>query len=602
MLNENVGILERECEDGPLVISTLAQLPLKVAETYRKPDAFKFKRNREWVQLSHDEFLRCVEELFFALRAFGVQRGDRVAIMSENRVEWAIIDFAVLSVGAITVPIYPTLSGAQVAALLADSQPVVVFVSTAALLQKMHIGNPQFTARYVVTMDPEIEETAVLQLESLYQMGRQASYDYPGEFRRSVMAVNPEDVATIIYTSGTTGVPKGAMLTHRNLISNIAATRAVLPLLSNDVSLSFLPLAHIFQRHVDYASVDAGVTIAYAENLTAVQDDLLEVRPTFAAGVPRFFEKIYARIFSEVSRGPAIRRAIFEKAVRIGKESLRTGEHPLSWRAADRVVFQTIRYRLGGRMRFFISGGAALQKEIAEFFAAIGIPIFEGYGLTETSPVITLNGPGASRIGSVGKVVQSVEVRTAADGEILVRGESVMKGYFGMEKETADAFQGGWFHTGDIGEIDGDGFLKITDRKKDLIVTSGGKNVAPQPIECRLKLIPYFDNVVLVGDGRNFISALVVPNYEALVSLARVHKIKFNSPTDLARNQEIYNLVMAEIERRSTDLADYEKVRKIVFLGSQFTIDGGELTPTMKVRRLEIERKYKNDIDDLYAA
>jgi long-chain acyl-CoA synthetase len=265
-------------------------------------------------------------------------------------------------------------------------------------------------------------------------------------------------------------------------------------------------------------------------------------------------------------------------------------------------VFQTIRHRLGGRIRFFISGGAALQKEIAEFFAAIGIPIFEGYGLTETSPVITLNGPGATRIGSVGKAVRSVEMRIAPDGEILVRGESVMKRYFGMEKETAEAFEGGWFHTGDIGEIDADGFLKITDRKKDLIVTSGGKNVAPQPIECRLKLIPYFDNVVLVGDGRNFISALVVPNYDALAILARAHKIKFDNPTDLVRNDEIYNLVMAEIERRTTDLADFEKIRKIVFLGSQFTIDGGELTPTMKVRRPEIERKYKNVIDELYTA
>ena len=392
------------------------------------------------------------------------------------------------------------------------------------------------------------------------------------------------------------------MLTHRNLISNIAATRAVLPLFPEDTSLSFLPLAHIFQRHVDYASLDAGVTIAYAESVSAAQDDMLEVRPTFAAGVPRFFEKIYARIFSEVSRAPAIRRAIFEKAVRIGKDSLVTGQHALAWKAADRVVFQTIRHRLGGRIRFFISGGAALDKEIAEFFAAIGIPVFEGYGLTETSPVITLNGPGANRIGSVGKAVQSVEMRIAADGEILVRGQSVMKGYFGMERETVDAFQDGWFHTGDIGEIDADGFLKITDRKKDLIVTSGGKNVAPQPIECRLKLIPYFDNVVLVGDGRRFVSALVVPNYDALANLARAHKIKFDNPVDLAHNREIYNLVMAEIERRTTDLADFEKVRKIAFLGSQFTIDGGELTPTMKVRRLEVERKYKNDIDELYAA
>src|SRR5439155_11803734 len=255
--------------------------------------------------------------------------------------------------------------------------------------------------RYVVAFDQDVCDLGVVRLDSLYEVGRQSVFDSPSEFRQKVNAVEPDDVATIIYTSGTTGIPKGAMLTHRNLISNIAATRAVLPLFPEDTSLSFLPLAHIFQRHVDYASIDAGVTIAYAENMTAVQDDILEVRPTFAAGVPRFFEKIYARIFSEVSRGPAIRRAIFDKAVRVGKESLQTGQRTLAWKAADRVVFQMIRHHLGGRLRFFISGGAPLQKEIGEFFAAIGIPVFEGYGLTETSPVITLNGPGATRIGSV---------------------------------------------------------------------------------------------------------------------------------------------------------------------------------------------------------
>jgi long-chain acyl-CoA synthetase len=601
MLNENVGILERDGDDASLTTSTLARLPLKAAEIYRKPDAFKFKKNGQWMPLSHDEFLLHVEELFFALRAFGVRPGDRVAIMSENRVEWAIADFAALSAGAVTVPVYPTLSAAQVHVLLDDSRPSVVFVSTADLLRKLDIGNPAFSARYVVVMDPEIHEPGVLRLEALYETGRQASCDYPGEFRQSVMAVDAEDVATIIYTSGTTGIPKGAMLTHRNLMSNIAATRAVLPLFPHDCSLSFLPLAHIFQRHVDYASIEAGVTIAYAENLTAVQDDMLEVRPTFAAGVPRFFEKIYGRIFSEVSRGPAIRRAIFEKALRIAKESLQTGQHTLTWKAADRVVFQTIRDRLGGRIRFFISGGAALQKDICEFFTAIGIPVFEGYGLTETSPVIALNGPGATRIGSVGKGVRSVEMRIAPDGEILVRGESVMKGYFKREKDTAEALQGGWFHTGDIGEIDADGFLKITDRKKDLIVTSGGKNVAPQPIESRLKSIPYFENVAIVGNGRKFVSALVVPNYDALAGLARAHRINFENPVELAHDREIYDLVMAEIDRRTTDLADFEKIRKIMFLDSQFTIESGELTPTMKIRRMEIEKKYKNEINGLYA-
>jgi long-chain acyl-CoA synthetase len=602
MLNENVGILEGDRECTSSSICTLPRLLLRAAETYHKSNAFKFKLAGHWISVSHDEFLSRIEELLFGLKALGVTRGDRVAIISENRLEWAIADFAALCLGACTVPLYPTLSAAQVDLLLRDSQAAVVFAANGPLLEKVRDSSGGFSSRYVVAFENDVSQPGVIRLDALYELGRQSAVDYPGEFRQSALAVEPEDIATIIYTSGTTGTPKGVMLTHRNLISNIAATRAVLPLAPHDVSLSFLPLAHIFQRHVDYASLDAGCTIAYAENMTAVQSNFMDVKPTFAAGVPRFFEKVYGRIMSEVERGPAIRRAIFDKAVRVGKESLGAREHSLAWKAADHVVFQKIRERLGGRIRFFISGGAALQKEIGEFFAAIGVPIYEGYGLTETSPVITLNGPGSNHIGSVGRPVASVEVRIAADGEILVRGPSVMKGYFGMERETTEAFQGGWFHTGDIGEFDAEGYLKITDRKKDLIVTSGGKNVAPQPIECRLKMIPCFENVVLIGDGRKFVSALIVPNHEALAALARSHRITFSDPAELVNNREIYNLVMKEIEKHTQDLADFEKIRKIVFVSPQFTIDGGELTPTLKVRRSVIERKYKDAIDQLYAA
>jgi long-chain acyl-CoA synthetase len=326
------------------------------------------------------------------------------------------------------------------------------------------------------------------------------------------------------------------------------------------------------------------------------------VRPTFAAAVPRFFEKMHAHILWEISRGPAIRRAIFERALQIGREHLRDGAESLSHRAADCLIFGAIRRRLGGRIRLFISGGAALDKEIAEFFWAVGLPVYEGYGLTETSPVITLNGPGAVRIGSVGMAVGDQELRIADDGEILVRGSNVMKGYYKMRRETEEALEQGWFHTGDIGEMDPEGFLRITDRKKDLIVTSGGKNIAPQPIENRLKLIPYFENVVLIGDGRNFVSALITPNYEALTTYAREHGIAFGNAAELVRKQEIYDLAMREIERHSQDLSDFEKVRKIAFLDKQFSIDDGELTPTMKVRRFTIEKKYRAAIDQLYAA
>jgi long-chain acyl-CoA synthetase len=329
---------------------------------------------------------------------------------------------------------------------------------------------------------------------------------------------------------------------------------------------------------------------------------MIAVQPTFAAGVPRFFEKVYARIVSEVSGGPGVRRAVFEKSVQIGRDYVRTGQSSVAYRAADRVVFQKIRARLGGRIRFFISGGAALDKEIAEFFWAVGLKIYEGYGLTETSPVITLNGPGVVRIGSVGRVVGDQEIRIAEDGEILVRGSNVMKAYHHMERETAEALEGGWFHTGDTGEFDADGFLRITDRKKDLLITSSGKNVAPQPIENRLKLIPYFQNVVVIGDHRNFVSALIVPNYDALAAYARAHGIAFEDPAELTRKPEIYDLAMSEIDRRTQDLSAFEKVRKIAFLEKEFSIDGGELTPTLKVRRSTIEKKYQSAINRLYAA
>jgi long-chain acyl-CoA synthetase len=604
MLNEDSGILVSDRRPPAITVSTLPDLLLHSNRQHRKPDAFKFKRNGQWIDVSTDEFLLRVEELFFALHTLGLKAGDRVAIVSENRLEWAIADYAILCVGAITVPVYPTLSPPQIEALLLDSKPVIVFVSTADILKKVLPAIKATRMRYVVAFDAAIYQPGVMRIDALYELGRQSTYDCPGNFQRSAMAVKPDDIATIIYTSGTTGTPKGVMLTHRNLVSNILATRERLPIETGDVSLSFLPLSHIFQRHVDYALMLAGATTAYAQSVLTVAEDMREVRPTFAGGVPRFFEKVYARVLTEVSRSPAIGRTIFEKAVHIGLEHVRGGHRRLSlkYKAADRLVFRRIRAGLGGRIRFFISGGAALNKDIAEFFWAVGLPIFEGYGLTETSPVITLNGPRNVRIGSVGRLVGDQEIRIADDGEILVRGSNVTIGYYGMEYETREAMAGGWFHTGDIGTLDSEGFLQITDRKKDLIVTSSGKNVAPQPIENRLKLIPYFENVVVVGDHRNFVSALIVPNYDALAAYARAHNIEFTDPQELLQNTEIYEMAMTEIDRQTEDLSPFEKVRKIAFLEREFTIDGGELTPTLKVRRSAIEKKFESAIDRLYAA
>jgi len=395
----------------------------------------------------------------------------------------------------------------------------LVFISDLDLLDKGLTSRKRLPVlKYIVTFDPNVYQPGVMRFDTLCKIGRQGSVDCPGEFRRVVGRRRPEEVATIIYTSGTTGVPKGAMLTHANLVSNVLATSQVLPLDQSDVELSFLPLSHIFQRHVDYAAMHAGTTIAYAENMATVGDNLVEVHPTIAAGVPRFFEKLRLRVLTEIENGPRLQRRVFGWALRIGILAVRNGRRGSQDALAEQLVFRKIRERMGGRLRWFVSGGAALEREVAEFFFAIGIPVLEGYGLTETSPVITFNRPNGARIGTVGKTVGDVEVRIADDGEILVRGSNVMKGYFKKPAETAEILREGWFHTGDVGLFDAAGNLVVTDRKKDLIVTSGGKNVAPQPIENRLKLIPYFDNVVLIGDRRNFISALIAPNMAALTA------------------------------------------------------------------------------------
>jgi long-chain acyl-CoA synthetase len=600
MLNEDAGILLSDGETrASTAFSTIPGLLLHSLDQYRKPGAFKFKRDGHWIDVSSGEFLLRVEELFFALRTLGLGPRDRVAIISETRLEWAIADYAVLALGAATVPIYPTLSDAEMENLLRDSEPKFVFVSSFALLEKIWPALLHLPVRHVGAFNPGIYPAGVMSLDTLYEMGRKSAY--PGAFRDSALGVAPDELATIIYTSGTTGVPKGAMLTHRNLVSNILATAERLRVEMSDVSLSFLPLSHILQRHVDYACVHAGATIAYAESGGIVTDDMMDIQPTFAAGVPRFFEKMHARIVSEVSKGPAVLRMIFERAMLAGRERLRTDKVSLTYWAADRAVFQKIRARLGGKMRFFISGGAALNKDVAEFFWSVGLPIYEGYGLSETSPVIALNGPGSTRLGTVGRIVGGQEVHIAGDGEILVRGSNVMQGYYHRDAETAQALEGGWFHTGDIGELDADGFLTITDRKKDILVTSGGKKVAPQPIENRLRPIPYFENVLVVGDHRNFVSALIVPNYEALAAYARINRIPFENPVDLTRKPEIYDLAMKEIEARTQELASFEKIRKIGFLEKEFTIGGGELTPTLKVRRSAVEKKYEAAIDCLYA-
>jgi long-chain acyl-CoA synthetase len=582
---------------------TIPSLMLASADRASRPVAFRFKHNGDWVNVSSDEFAQHVQEMFHGLLALGCRPESRVAIISENRIEWAITDYAAQIAGAIVVPVYPTLSPAQMETVLTDCAPSLIFTSSLQLLEKV-IGMRKRlrSLKFLIAFDPKVYQPGVLRVETLYKTGRQSASEHPDAFRAAVAARKPDDIATIIYTSGTTGMAKGAILTHRNLVSNILATQQVLPMNSDDVELSFLPLSHIFQRHVDYAAFHAGVTIAYASDLAAVADDLPVVRPTFIAGVPRFFEKVRAKILTEVQRQTITRRTAFDWAFKHGVRAFRSGRRGAAFALADRLVFRKIKERLGGRLKWCASAGAPLEKEVAEFFFAIGVPVLEGYGLTETSPVVTLTPPDQVRLGSVGKPVGDVEIRIAADGEILVRGSSVTQGYWGKPRETEEAFGDGWFHTGDIGRLSPDGYLEITDRKKDLIITSTGRNVAPQRIESRLKLIPYFENIVVVGDRRSFLSALIVPNMDAMLAWARSQSIAFNDPVDLLARKEIHDLALREIEKKTTDLSDFERIRKIAFLENGFSVDSGELTPTLKLRRSIIENKFRDRINQLYAA
>jgi long-chain acyl-CoA synthetase len=590
---------------------TLCDVFYRSVETYRKPDHLRVKRDGAWRDISSDEYRRAVEEIAMGLDGLGIKAGERVAILSENRPEWAFADLATLALGAIDVPIYPTLSPAQILHLLNDSGARAIFVSGAALVEAVAAVRGQALGlAHVIAMEPT-SFANVLALDELRGRGRAALSADPGAVRRRAAEVKPGDVATIIYTSGTTGDPKGVMLTHDNLVSNVDACDSIVPELGPSEScLSFLPLCHVFERlGGHYLMLKHGATIAYAESMEKVPANLLEIRPSALLSVPRLYEKIFARVQEKVAADSAVGRRVFHWAVDVGRRALpdRLARRPsrgllhLELRLADALVFGKIRARTGGRLRLMVSGGAPLSPEIAAFFAAAGLPIQEGYGLTETSPVICANRPDSVRIGTVGPPVPGVEVKIAEDGEILTRGRHVMKGYFGKPEATAEAIDpDGWFHTGDIGMFDADGYLRITDRKKDLIVTSGGKKVAPQPIENHLKTSPFVAEIVLVGDKRRFPGALIVPRFEPLEAWAREHGVGTASREELVRRPEVvahYERLVAEM---TPHLAQFERIKKIALLPREFSLEGGELTPTLKVKRKVIEQRYKDVIDRLY--
>jgi long-chain acyl-CoA synthetase len=546
------------------------------------------------------------------LRELGIRDGDRVAILSENRPEWAIADYACLTARCTDVPIYPTLPARQIEYILRDSGAVALVVSSAAQLEKVLAIRERLPGlRHIVTLDAVgAGQEGVLGLDELLRCGRAAVARQP-EWRTHALAASPADLATLIYTSGTTGEPKGVMLTHGNIASNVTTCCRLFTFGDRDECLSFLPLSHIFERMFGhYSMFHAGVVINYAGGIDTVAADMQECRPTLMAAVPRLYEKIHARVLDSVRASPAPRRRIFAWARRVGEEwadrTLARAPIPpsllLTRHLADRLVFARLRARTGGRIRFFISGGAPLSAEIARFFYAAGMPILEGYGLTETSPVIAVNTDRHTKLGTVGLPIPGVEVRIADDGEIVTRGPNVMRGYYGKPAETAEALDAdGWFHTGDIGLIDAEGYLRITDRKKDLIVTAGGKNIAPQPIENLAKGSKYVSNVVMVGDRRPFPIMLVVPNPEPL----RVWAARRGLPADdlerLVGVPDVQLKVEREVRKMLRDLAQFEMPKKFLLLPRDFSVEGGELTPTLKVRRRVVEERHRAAIEALYA-
>ncbi len=589
-------------------VTTLGRLFLHSCRTHRKPDRMMVKRDGAWKSISTAEFETTVRRLSLGFQALGLKPGDRVALLSENRPEWVMADFAALTAGGVTVPIYTSLLPDQIRYIVGDSGATIVVCSDRDLLRKVEaIRSAIPSVEHVVLLEGEAPEGA-LAFSDVLDRGRRLDETSPGLFERSAEAVRPEDLASIIYTSGTTGIAKGVMLSHGNFVSNIKSLVSVVDFRSTDTALSFLPLSHVLERTAAFIFIHRGSTIAYAESIEAVAANLVEVRPHVVISVPRLFEKIYARIMDQVLAGSRLKRAIFVWALGTGKKYAAKviAREPvpkvLAFKRglARTLVFSKITARTGGRMRFFVCGGAPLSTDITEFFYALGLVILPGYGLTETSPVLTGSTFENYRFGTVGKAIPDVDLRIAEDGEILARGPNIMMGYYKNEADTREVMKDGWLHTGDIGRFDGDGFLIITDRKKDIIVTSGGKNVAPQPIESLIQSSPYIANAVVVGSTRRFISALIVPDFEKLESRARAEGIPFRDRTELCGRTEIVDLLLDEINRVTPDLASYERVKKIAVLDRDFEMGLGEITPTLKVKRNIVEQKYADLIEALY--
>jgi long-chain acyl-CoA synthetase len=577
-----------------------------------RPDALNYKRGGEWHSLSSEELTRRVHRVALGLHALGLRRGDHAGILSDSSPEWVIADLGCQFAGVVNVPIYPTLAPQQVCYIMEDSASLLLFVQDRAAYERVREALESCASlSTIVLMAGEAGGLpGVITLADLEARGAQLGGDKPGLLDELTGAVGADDLTTIIYTSGTTGEPKGVMLTHSNVVSNLVDTSERLAFRPDDVVLSVLPLSHVFERGAMYMYLHHGAKVFFAESLERIGDNMREVRPTLVVAVPRLFEKIYARIKDKAAEGGRVKTALLTWAVGVGRRWAHAtvrkrpagGLLGLQHELASRLVFSKWREATGGRIRLFLSGGAALPEELGLIFYGAGLPIVQGYGLTETSPVITVNAADDNRIGTVGRPIRHVEVRTAPDGEVETRGPNVMRGYYNKPEATREVFtDDGWFKTGDIGALDPEGYLRITDRKKELFKTSGGKYVAPQPIEQRIKQSRFVNQVVLVGAGRKFPAALIVPDWEALRSYAQHKGLDLRAQADFCRHPRILDLLQRQVDSLTEDLSRFERVKRVALIEREMTVEGGELTPTLKVKRRVIDEKYRDVIDRLYA-
>lgn len=594
---------------------TIPELYHFLTEEYvkKKPeDPIYRKIGNEWVGIPYQEIKQKTEALALGLASMGVIKETKVAVISENRPEWLYSDLAILGLGAINTPLYPSLTADSVQFILNNSESMGVIVSNTLQLNKVLKVRKQLKyLKFIIILNANEKKDDVKDLHSfdeVLEMGEKFSSDHPGFFQKTISEVTEDDICTLIYTSGTTGEPKGVILTHKNIVSNVYDAHRNVHIDTKDIFLSFLPLCHIFERTTGYYSAFASACkIYYAQSIEAVAANLKEVHPTIITTVPRLFERIYSKIMRNVDSQPEKKQKIFKWAINIGMEYMaakREGRISIGLAAkrkvADKLIFKKIRENMGGKIRFFICGGAPLSRELGLFFEAVGILILEGYGLTESSPIIAGNSVEEYKFGTVGKLMHSVEVKIAHDGEILARGPNIMKGYYKNKKETDEVLKDGWLHTGDIGVFDGEGYLMITDRKKHLFKTSGGKYVAPAPIENLFLASQYIEQFVLIGDRRMFLSALIVPDYDQLRAYADSHNIAYNKESDLVQNKEILDLMENEMLKFQKKLANFERVRKFALLDKPLSLENGEVTPKLSIKRKVVEERYKDLIEEMY--